>query len=712
MIVIPYSINRKKEWDNFVQTSKNGTFLLERDFMDYHNDRFHDCSVMVYDVVNGGEVTAHDSNEIGNLLAVMPANWVADEQTVYSHKGLTYGGLMMSETTTTVDVLKIMVAIINYYHSYLQAKRLVYLPIPYIYSTMPSQEDLYGVFRLKGKLTRRLISTVIDREHTLGLRTLRMRGAKKAVENGLYIDRMTDGDRQTLSEYWNILTEVLETQHGVRPVHSMEEMELLMSRFPHNIRLNIVRNAENCIVAGIVVFITKRVVHVQYIAANNEGKQKGALDLLFKKVITEMYPQQQYIDFGNSNEDGGWSVNEGLIFQKEGFGGRAVCYDMYEININNALNIVNNAKSNSINQILYLNLKRLNDQHEPQLSESINAVTTSGFYLLGEWNRKFSQAWAKYCKRMYCVNVANGLDALTLAMLAMKIQRNQTDGEVIVPANTFIATILAILRAGLTPKLVEPDADSMLLNIEKAESAINGNTIGILPVHLYGRTCDMNALRSIADKNNLWLIDDCAQSHGAELDAKSDISCWSFYPGKNLGALGDAGAITTDNEELATIVSQLSNYGQCEKYLNKYVGVNSRMDEIQAAALYIKLQSLDQENSNRRNIAMMYQGITNPLVKLPKYPKNPLQNVWHIFPLRCTLRNQLQQYLQNNGVQTLIHYPVAPHKQDALKNFHWAQDVLPITEKISREEISLPIDPYMDIQEVERIIKLVNEFNI
>lgn len=712
MTVIPYSINRRAEWDAFVRSSKNGTFLLERDFMDYHNDRFHDCSVMVYDVVNGGEVTAHDSNEIGKLLAVMPANWVETEKTVYSHKGLTYGGLMMSESSTAVDVLKIMRAIINYYQSYLQAKRLVYLPVPYIYCTLPSEEDLYGVFRMKGRLTRRLISTVIDRDCVLGLRTLRLRGAKKAVENGLYIDRMVDGDRKTLSEYWEILSEVLETQHGVKPVHNIYEMELLMERFPYNIKLNIVRNAENNIVAGIVVFITKRVVHIQYIAANNEGKQKGALDLLFKKVISEMYPQQKYIDFGNSNEDGGWSINEGLIFQKEGFGGRAVCYDMYEINIDEALRLTTDNNKNKDSNIPYIDLKRLNDKHEPQLSGCINSVTMGGYYLLGEWNRKFSQAWAKYCKRMYCVNVANGLDALTLAMLAMKIKHHQTNGEVIVPANTFVATILAILRAGLTPILVEPDADTMLIDASKAERAITDDTIGILPVHLYGAVCDMKTFRVIADKYNLWLIDDCAQCHGAELETVSDISCWSFYPGKNLGALGDAGAVTTDDEQLAEIISQLSNYGQSEKYLNRYIGVNSRMDEVQAAALYVKLQLLKTENDNRRNIAMMYQGINNPLVKLPKYPKIPSQNVWHIFPLRCVVREDLQKYLHKHGVQTLIHYPVPPHRQEAFTNYSWTQQHLPVTERIANEEISLPVDPYMSIQDVERIIKLINEFNI
>ncbi|MBO7167593.1 MAG: GNAT family N-acetyltransferase, partial [Bacteroidaceae bacterium] len=324
--IIPYSINRKETWDAFVESSKNGTFLLKRNFMDYHSDRFFDCSLLVYAGISPDGEFKESGLTTKDLVAVFPANWDKENQTVYSHQGLTYGGLLVLPEVTQKEVLDMMQAILQYYRDYMQAVRLVYKPIPYIYSSVPSGEELYALFRAGARLTRRLVSTCVSMRNPMKMATLRMRQARKAVDHGFYIDRIIEGDIETLREYWTLLEGVLEKYHNARPTHTLQEMALLMSQFPKNIRLYIVRH-EKRIVAGVVVFECRKVAHVQYIASGEEGRTYGALDLLFRHLINERYKQYDYVDFGTSNEDGGRYLNEGLIHQKEGFGGRAVCYD-------------------------------------------------------------------------------------------------------------------------------------------------------------------------------------------------------------------------------------------------------------------------------------------------------------------------------------------------------------------------------------------------
>lgn len=319
MKIVSYTIQHKEEWNRFVHESKNGTFLLNRDFMDYHSDRFTDCSLLVY---NDEE-----------LIAVFPANWAKKETKVYSHQGLTYGGLIVDQEITAARVLEIMREILNWYTDWLSAKFLVYKAIPYIYSIYPSEEDLYALFRLGAVLKTRSISSVVKLSNPIRMRTLRIRGAKKAIQNDLYFEAIRDDDEKDLFQFWKLLDGVLMKYHKIHPVHSAGELQLLMRRFPKEIRLFVVRS-EKEIVGGCVVFVTKKVAHVQYIAACDNGREQGALDLLFRHLITERYKLMDYLDFGISTENQGRTLNEGLIFQKEGFGGRAVCYDTYEVELN------------------------------------------------------------------------------------------------------------------------------------------------------------------------------------------------------------------------------------------------------------------------------------------------------------------------------------------------------------------------------------------
>ena len=314
MTILPYSINKREAWNAFVEESKQGTFLLDRNFMDYHADRFFDCSLLVY----SDEVDEADNNN-DSLMALFPANWNAEEKTVYSHQGLTYGGLITRTKITQTEVLQIMQKILMYYEGYLGAKAMVYKPIPYIYSKVPSQEDLYALFRAGAQLESRGVATVVSVANPLNMRTLRVRQAKKALEQGFYIERMKEGYEVSLKEYWNVLDGVLMEHHNTRPVHTVEEMSLLMHRFPKNIRIFLVRDTNAKVVAGIVVFETDTVAHVQYIASAAEGRKFGALDLLLRHLCSEKYKDKEYIDFGISTEKGGHYLNEGLIFQKEGF---------------------------------------------------------------------------------------------------------------------------------------------------------------------------------------------------------------------------------------------------------------------------------------------------------------------------------------------------------------------------------------------------------
>ncbi|MCR4995058.1 MAG: DegT/DnrJ/EryC1/StrS family aminotransferase [Bacteroidales bacterium] len=702
MHILQYTPQMADVWNGFVRASKNGTFLFERGFMDYHSDRFIDCSLLIY--------------EDQELVALFPANWNEAELTVYSHQGLTYGGLVLSTASTQQQVLEIMQNILLWYLDYLQAERLVYKPIPYIYSHCASEEDLYALFRAGARLKTRGVSSVVDMSNPLQMRKLRIRGAKKAIDNDLYIDRMTDEDWPTLQEYWQLLTEVLEKHHSVRPVHSCDEMKLLMTRFPQLIKLFLVRK-ERTILAGCLVFITSRVAHVQYIAAGEEGRETGALDLLFRHLINERFKQMAYLDFGISTENGGQYFNEGLAFQKEGFGARSVCYDSYELEMNMAvIEQMHPMKERPWQQVSFLDLRRVNGSFEPLLSEAVSRVVHSGWYLQGTEVKNFEKHFANYIGARHCVLCANGLEALTLILRAFKMLNWwDDDSEVIVPANTFIATILAVKEAGLVPVLCEPNDEDCLINVDEAKRLYTAHTVAVLPVHLYGRVCDMTQIKAFASEHHLLVVEDAAQAHGAMWEDQhaghlGHAAAFSFYPAKNLGALGDAGCITTDDDTLAETVRMMANYGSKEKYVNEISGMNSRTDELQAAVLDVKLPRLDADNARRRWIACRYlEGIDNPLLRLPEMPQDEREHVFYVFAVRTGYRSQLIAWLKEQGVDTLVHYPIPPHRQQALAEF--ADLSLPVTEQIHREVLSLPISPVMTNQEVEKVIDAVNRFN-
>ena len=715
MKILPYSVNKKEVWNAFVEESKQGTFLLDRNFMDYHDDRFFDCSVLVYsDDIDDVNIDSAD-----NLIALFPANWVQEEKTVYSHQGLTYGGLITKPDVTQVEVLKILQKVFMYYEGYLGARILVYKPIPYIYSSVPNHEDLYALFRAGGQLCSRGVSTTVSVQHPLNMRTLRIRQAKKALENGFYIERVKDGDDTCLREYWAVLETVLREAHNTKPVHTSDEMSLLMGRFPRQIRLFVVKNAEARVVAGTVVFETNTVAHIQYIASSAEGKKYGALDLLMRHLCGERYKDKEFIDFGISTENGGRYLNEGLIFQKEGFGGRSVCYDTYKVELQrDVLHKMHDGLEEIGTRMMvkFLDLKALSQSFEPALSNNMLRVIKSGWYLLGSENKQFEENWCKYVGSQHAVLCANGLDALKLILRAYKkIYSWSDDNEVIVPANTYIATVLAIREAGLKPVLVEPQMSDYNIHAEQCKRAITDKTCAILPVHLYGRVCDMDEILSLAREHNLRVIEDAAQAHGAIYKGRraghvGDAGAFSFYPGKNLGALGDAGCVVTDDKQLADMVRSMANYGSREKYVNEYEGVNSRTDELQAAVLNVKLPRLDADNAHRRQIAQRYiTGIKNPMIVLPQMPEDEMEAVWHVFPIRCAERNTLQTYLKEASVETLIHYPIPPHMQEALKEL-FGNVSFPITQRIHNEELSLPISPIMTIEEADYVIDLLNKF--
>ena len=312
---VPYKASMKEAWDTFVAQSKNGTFLLQRDYMDYHADRFVDCSLMFY-----------KRNE---LVAVLPANYVAEEQTVCSHGGLTYGGLLLSERITVADTMQVMTCAMEWMKLTLGAKEWIYKPIPHIYHRAPAEEDLYALFRQEATLVARGVSAAISSDNTLPMQELRRRGAKRAAANNV-----TYEESGALRDFWPILEEVLAEKHDCRPVHTVEEMERLVAAFPDNIRL-FVAKADGRVVAGTLIYETEQVAHAQYIATSAEGRSVGALDGLFCHLITEVFAEKKYFDFGISTEQGGRYLNEGLAFQKEGFGARAVVYDMYKLRIEN-----------------------------------------------------------------------------------------------------------------------------------------------------------------------------------------------------------------------------------------------------------------------------------------------------------------------------------------------------------------------------------------
>ncbi|NDW13132.1 DegT/DnrJ/EryC1/StrS family aminotransferase [Bacteroides sp. 214] len=364
--------------------------------------------------------------------------------------------------------------------------------------------------------------------------------------------------------------------------------------------------------------------------------------------------------------------------------------------------------------ISFLDLQRINNSFEPQLSEEITRVVHSGYYLCGEETTRFEEEFALYCHTSYCVGVANGLDALTLILLAyQELGAMEKDDEVIVPANTFIATILAVIRAGMKPVFCEPSPETYNINVNRLESLITERTKAILPVHLYGQCAEMDVINKIAKKNNLKVIEDAAQAAGAVYKGKKtgnlgDAAAFSFYPSKNLGALGNGGAITSSDKNLADMVRSLANYGCLQKYKHVQKGINSRLEEIQSVALSVKLKRLNDDNNRRRAIAKRYlKGIDHPFITLPKV-ENWDSHVFHVFPIFCQRRDVLQSWLLKNGVQTHIHYPTPPHLQPALKEYE--KHFLPVTEQIHREELSLPMSPMMTDAEVKAVIKAVNGF--
>lgn len=366
--------------------------------------------------------------------------------------------------------------------------------------------------------------------------------------------------------------------------------------------------------------------------------------------------------------------------------------------------------------IPFLSLKDVTAKYREEIHEAVLRVVDSGWYLQGKENECFEADYAKYISTNYCIGVANGLDALIWIFRAyIESGAMQKGDEVIVPANTYIATILSITENGLIPVLVEPSLETYQIDDSKIEEAITSKTKAICIVHLYGQCAYTHKIGHICKKHNLKLIEDNAQAHGCEFENKKtgslgDAAGHSFYPGKNLGALGDAGAVTTNDEKLAQIIRSLANYGSQHKYVFKYTGRNSRLDEIQAAILDVKLKYLDEDVSLRRKIAKYYiDNIKNPKIILPRI-LDWSQNVFHIFTIRCYERDRLQQYLSANGIQTNIHYPIPPHKQECYKI--WNNISLPITEQIHNEVLSLPISPVMKQEEYNKITELCTKWKI
>ena len=363
--------------------------------------------------------------------------------------------------------------------------------------------------------------------------------------------------------------------------------------------------------------------------------------------------------------------------------------------------------------INYLSLQKVTALHESEITTAVNQVLHSGWYLQGEHIALFEKNYAQYIGTKYCVTCGNGLDALCLIFRAyIELGLLKEGDEVIVPANTYIATILSITENHLTPILVEPDINTLEIDEQLIEQAITPRTRAIMLVHLYGRCAYTAFIGDICKRHNLLLLEDNAQAHGCHFGnnrtgSLGHAAAHSFYPGKNLGALGDAGAVTTDNEQLAQTIRSLANYGSTRKYVFSFKGKNSRMDEIHAAVLNVKLPYLDKENQRRKQIAKAYlEGINNPHITLIK--DNDRDNVYHIFPILCPSRNRLQNYLKDNGIETMIHYPIPPHQQEAYKE--WNEQHYPITEFIHQQELSLPCNPTMTDEEVYQIIDSINMY--
>lgn len=363
--------------------------------------------------------------------------------------------------------------------------------------------------------------------------------------------------------------------------------------------------------------------------------------------------------------------------------------------------------------IKFLDLQKINAQYQEQFQQKMKLVLDKGWFVLGDEVETFETNFADYCGTKYCIGVGNGLEAMVLIFKGyIQLGKLQKGDEVIVPANTYIASILAILQADLVPVLVEPKLETYNINPDLISDKITSKTKAILAVHLYGQLSEMEKINTIATQNNLLVIEDSAQAHGAFLNNKSgnlsNAAAFSFYPGKNLGALGDGGAITTNDDALAKVIFALRNYGSEQKYHNEYIGVNSRLDELQAAFLNVKLPNLDAENEYRRTIAQRYlREIKNDKIILPTWDLSN-NHVFHLFVIRTKNRGELQEFLKQNTIETLIHYPIPPHQQNAFS--HWNSLSFPITEKIHQEVLSLPISPVMTEHEVTFIINYLNQY--
>jgi dTDP-4-amino-4,6-dideoxygalactose transaminase len=364
--------------------------------------------------------------------------------------------------------------------------------------------------------------------------------------------------------------------------------------------------------------------------------------------------------------------------------------------------------------IKFLDLQKINESHAEELRKVATEVIDSGLYIQGAYLQRFEANLVSYVGTKHAIGVANGLDALRLILKAyIEMGVMQEGDEIIVPANTFIASMLAISDSKLIPVLVEPDINTYNIDPSLIEAKITNRTKAIMIVHLYGQNAMLPAIQQLVDKYNLKLIEDNAQALGSMYENKrtgalGHAAAYSFYPGKNLGALGDGGAITTDDDKLANVVRTIANYGSIKKYTHQYKGLNSRLDEMQAAFLDVKLKYIDKENNRRREIANYYcYNIKHKDIILPKPATD--SHVWHLFVIRNINRDRLQHYMTANGIQTLIHYPVPPHKQGAYKE--WSDLVLPITEQIHNEVLSLPISPVLTDLEVEEVVKVINLFN-
>ncbi|HSD14558.1 MAG TPA: DegT/DnrJ/EryC1/StrS family aminotransferase [Flavobacterium sp.] len=358
--------------------------------------------------------------------------------------------------------------------------------------------------------------------------------------------------------------------------------------------------------------------------------------------------------------------------------------------------------------IKFLDIKTINEPFEAAFQEKLNSFLERGWYILGDEVKAFEEEFAAYCGSKYCIGVGNGLDAIILAFKAYIEMGNLQEGdEIIVPANTYIASIIGIIHAGLVPVFVEPDERTYNIDPKQIEAKISEKTKGMLIVHLYGQLAPMDEIMEIGYKYDLLIVEDAAQGHGLPFKG-SHTRAFSFYPGKNLGALGDAGAVVTNDEKLAKTIKSFSNYGSETKYYNDYLGFNSRLDELQAGFLRLKLPHLTSENEKRRAVAQRYLSeINNDKITLPFYDGSD-NHVFHLFVIRTAKRDELQRYLSENGIQTMIHYPVAPHRQKAMKEFHHLS--FPITEKIHEEVVSLPMSSVLTEDEIGYVVKILNGY--